>query len=185
MARGAVREPTTAARLAHVAERRRRQFTDVRHPGRPELRVERVLVSPSGIHVVTSRDSSTEAHLDTTRSAAAVVADLLPVRYRSRVTPVLCRTDGLELAERVDAVLVTSPVTLEHILRSTPVVLSTSEVTDVALRLDAGLEPFPVVPLAARRPRRRRAVALAAAVTAGAAAAMAVLGPAVELSRLW
>jgi hypothetical protein len=184
MTRGAVREPSTAARLAHVAERRRRQFVDVRHPGRPELRVERLLVSPGGIHVVTSRDSMGEAHLDTARAAAQVVADLLPVRYRARVQAVLCRTDGVDLAEQVDGVLVTSPVTLEHIIRSTPVVLSTSEVTDVALRLDARLEPFPVVRAGAGRPRRRRLV-LAAAVSGLAAAAASVLAPAAELPPLW
>jgi hypothetical protein len=167
-----------------VAERRRRQFVDVRHPGRPELRVERLLVSPSGIHVVTSRDSASEAHLDTARAAAQVVADLLPVRYRARVQAVLCRTDGVELADLVAGVLVTSPATLEHIVRSTPVTLSTSEVTEVALRLDARLEPFPVDPSGTGRPRRRRLVVLAAVVSALAAAAAGVLAPLAELPPL-
>lgn len=48
----------------------------------------------------------------------------LPPRYRGHVRPVLCRTDDHPSAESVDGVLVTTRETLEHILRSSPVVLS-------------------------------------------------------------
>ena len=63
-------------------------------------------------------------------AAAGVVASLLPQRYREQVRPVLCRVDDVAMAELVDDVLVTSPTTLEHIVASSPPVLSTSEVNE-------------------------------------------------------
>jgi hypothetical protein len=181
MTTGAVRRPGRGAREASLRERRRREFRDVRHPQRPDLRVERVLVCPSGVHVVTTLPPVARtgepvvepAVLARGRAAAAVVAALLPPRYRDRVRPVLCVADDVAVAELVDDVLVTSPSTLEHIVRSSPVVLSTSEVNDVALRLDARLERFPLAH-ARTRPRWRRgaAVLVSALAASGAAAAL-------------
>jgi hypothetical protein len=142
---------------------RRRELRDVRHPLRPDLRVERVIVCPSGVHVVTSLavagagtgaggEPASPAAVAASRTTADLVAVLLPQRYRDRVRPVLCRVDDVAMAELVDDVLVTAPSTLEHIVASSPVVLSTSEVSEVATCLDARMEAFPVP----TPPRRRR-----------------------------
>jgi hypothetical protein len=187
MTTGAVRRPGRGAQDAALRDRRRRELRDVRHPQRPDLRVERVLVCPSGVHVVTTLDPPARRGepvvdpvvLVSGRAAAEVVAALLPPRYRNRVRPVLCVAGDVALAELVEDVLVTSAGTLEHIVSSSPVVLSTSEVNDVALRLAARLEPFPVATLRTRpRWRRRGAVLVASAVAAsgGAAALLAHAG---------
>lgn len=183
MSLGAVGQPRRSARRTDLVKRSRREFRDVRHPMRPDLRVERVLVCPSGVHVVTSLPAGADAavaHLAPPavvaagHTAADLVAGLLPKRYRDRVRPVLCRVDDVPMAELVDDVLVTSPSTLEHIVASSPVVLSTSEVNDVALRLDARLEPFPLPEAPERRRWSRRrgvvAVLVAASSTAGVVA---------------
>lgn len=178
MTLGAVREPRRGARHSDLTGRRKRELRDVRHSQRPDLRIERVLVSPSGIHVVASlhlepgaADLST-VDLARAHAAAGVVASLLPQRYRERVRPVLCRVDDVAMAELVDGVLVTSPTTLEHIMASSPPVLSTSEVNDVGLRLDARLEPFPVARInRSRRWRRRHSVVTGLLAAASGAAA--------------
>jgi hypothetical protein len=183
MTTGAVREPGRRARVAALRERRRREFHDVRHPQRPDLRVEHVLVCPSGVHVLTTlpaplRPGEPEVDpriLAAGRSAAEAVAALLPPRYRDRVRPVLCVPDDVALAELVEDVLVTSRITLEHIVGSSPVVLSTSEVNDVALRLDARLEPYPVAHVRSRPRWRRRAAVLVASVAAASGAGAVAL----------
>jgi hypothetical protein len=183
MTTGAVQGPGRRARDAALRGRSRREFRDVRHPQRPDLRVEHVLVCPSGVHVVTTLSSPARpgeplvdpAVLLRGRTAAEVVAALLPPRYRDRVRPVLCVADDVAMAELVEDVLVTSPSTLEHIVGSSPVVLSTSEVNDVALRLDARLEPFPVAHVRTRPRWRRRAAVLVASAVAASGAAAALL----------
>jgi hypothetical protein len=178
-----VRGPGRRAQDAALRERRRRELRDVRHPQRPDLRVEQVLVCPSGVHVVTTLRSTARrgeplvepAVLLRGRAAAEVVAALLPPRYRDRVRPVLCVAADVAMADLVEDVLVTSPSTLEHILGSSPVVLSTSEVNDVALRLDARLEPFPVAHVRSRPRWRRRAAVLVASAVAASGAAAALL----------
>jgi hypothetical protein len=183
MTTGAVRRPGRGAREASLRERRRREFRDVRHPWRPDLRVEHILVCPSGVHVMTTLASSLRSEESTVdpaalaqgKAAAEVVAALLPARYRDRVHPVLCLADDVAVAELVDDVLVTSPSTLEHIVRSLPVVLSTSEVNDIALKLDARLEPFPVSHARTRPRWRRRLTVLGGAALAASASAAAVL----------
>ena len=177
MTRGTVWEPRRT-QPDDRPDRSRRELHDVRHPLQPGLRVERVLVCPSGVHVVTSAPPSLAGDrpdavlVAAARAAADVVAGLLPVRYRDRVRPVLCHLDAPPMADLVDDVLVTTPSTLEHVVSSLPVRLSTSEVGDVVRRLEAGLEPFPVpAPEPASRWSRRRVVAgLAAAAVATAVA---------------
>ena len=114
MTLGAVREPRRGARHGDLAGRRKRELRDVRHSQRPDLRIERVLVSPSGIHVVASlhlRPGAADGpavspgDLERAHAAAGVVASLLPQRYRERVRPVLCRVDDVAMAELVDDVL--------------------------------------------------------------------------------
>lgn len=146
MSMGAVREPRHSAHNDELARRRRRELTNVRHPSRPDLRVEQILVGPSGIHVVSSLPEGADRFLvSRSKVAAELVASALPERYRGRVRPVLCRVDDVEIADLVGDVLVTTVSTLEHIVRSSPAVLSTSEVNEVALRLGVCLEPFPVL----------------------------------------
>jgi len=184
MTLGAVREPRRGTRHSDLTGRRKRELRDVRHSQRPDLRIERVLVSPSGIHVVASlhlRPGAADGpavspgDLERAHAAAGVVASLLPQRYRERVRPVLCRVDDVAMAELVDDVLVTSPTTLEHIVASSPPVLSTSEVNDVGLRLDARLEPFPVARPNRRRRWRRRHSVLTGLLAAASGAAAFVL----------
>jgi hypothetical protein len=134
-----------------------------------------VLVCPSGIHVVTSLPADADRFLvSRSRLAAELVATLLPERYRARVRPVLCRVDDVEMADLVQDVLVTSAATLEHIVRSSPVVLSTSEINEIALRLDARLEPFPLAEANTRRRWRARRSLSTAFVAASGVAAIAL-----------
>jgi hypothetical protein len=184
MSLGAVREPRRGPRHLDLAARRRREVSDVRHPLTPDVRIDRVLIGPTGIHVVTTVSAVPAsaavplvdaALVSAGRTSAQLVASALPPRYRDRVRPVLCRIDEVALAETVDGVLLTSRGTLEHILASSPVVLSTSEINDVALRLDARLEPFPVAPPEARRRWRRRHTVVAGLVATASGAAVAAL----------
>lgn len=203
MSMGAVREPHRASREPTLAERRRRELRDVQHPLRPELRIERVMMAPSGVFVVstaapspTTRPSTSPSTSPVTaigapgvapgevtaaQAAAEVVSALLPPRYRGRVRAVLCRTDDAPVAEDVDGVLVTTLDTLKHVVSFSPVLLSTSEVNEIALRLSSHLEPCPVVPTQRGRRWRRRhtlaALGLVGLPTAAAALAWLELLP--------
>ena len=83
MTLGAYREPRRAARRIDLAERRRRELRDVRHPWRPDLHVERVLICPSGIHVVTTLPAGEEpaSRLPVAQAAADVVASALVINF--------------------------------------------------------------------------------------------------------
>lgn len=202
MARATVRQARSATVLARLPEHHWRQFHRVRCPGsamatgqtgvgdpRPE-RVEvidRVLVGPSGIYVILTVGAGTPAPLLSAQSAAAAVGAVLPARYRSRVKPVVVRDEDPR-AEWYDEVLVTSYDTLEHIARSTAVVLSTSEVAEVVHRLGTELEELPVVPLERRRRWYTRKPVLAGmvgAVVAAAAGAVAYSSEILELVAGW
>ena len=152
----------------------RRELRNVRHPLVPELTVDRVVVCPSGVHVVASGDRAGTA---SARATADLVRSLLPERYRDRVHPVLCLPGEDPQAERVDEVLITTAATLEHVLRSSPVVLSTSEVHDVALRLDARLVPVaePATSTGSRGRGRRGVLATLAGLATVAAGAGSVV----------
>jgi hypothetical protein len=150
---------------------RRRELRDVRHRSRPELRVERVLVAPSGIYVI-STEADLAAAQRTAQQATELVRALVHPRYRAQVRGAVSRPEATG-ADVVEEVLVTAPDTLEHVVGHSPVVLSTSEVTEVAMRLTALTEPFPIREAAPRRrPWHRWALAggLAAASTATAVA---------------
>jgi len=150
--------------------------------------VERVLLAPSGIYVVATTvqqvprqrvvgdtAAAEVADLDRVRAAAQLVSALLQPRYRTRVRSVLCRPEALA-ADEVGGVLVTSPSTLEHVVQHAPVVLSTSEVHEAALRLSALTEPFPVERPVTARSRWGLRACLAGLVVAASAAAVAALG---------
>jgi hypothetical protein len=174
MHRGLVREPRAAGQLRRLAQARRRQLDTVRRPDVPDLRIDRVVVCPSGVYVISQAGPGVAGlpHdlADTRRSSEAAVAveGVLPQRYRATVRPVLCREDLGEVAEDVRGVLVTTSATLEHVMAFAPVVLSTSEVAGIGTRLGEVLEPFPIE-AAPKRGRLWRRLLVAA--TAGAAAA--------------
>ena len=148
-----------------------RRYPAVRRPGTTEGRIDEVVVGPSGVHVVLrARGDETQqaagpqgSPVDDASGAADAVAGLLPARYRDRVHPELRLDDTRDVASRVGRVLLASPPVLEHIWRSAPRVLSTSEIDDLRHRLDVALEPLVVeTPPVSRwhwlrwRPRRRR-----------------------------
>lgn len=162
-------------------------------PGRPDMPIDHVIVGPSGIYVIwylTSEPDRSDARRDRggPRSqdlgAAAcaeytdVISGLLPPRYRDRVRPVLCLGGDDERAEDSGGVLVASLGTFEHIVRSSPPVLSTSEVGQAYSSLRARLDQVPLVPDTSRR-RLRVALRVAAASVAVAATSIGVviLGP--------
>lgn len=193
MARGSVRGQRSLATLA-LPESHWKQLHGVRRPGRPDARIDHVLVGPSGVyaikywssdagqiipHSTLVHDGAVDAVTTEVLEAACAVGNLLPSRYRSRTRPVLCLRDDEPLADLGGEVMFTSLIALEHILRSSPVVLSTSEVAEVFARLRSRLETFPVLPAAPRRTwsRRRRLTAWLAA----AAAMGGVVGGAVAL----
>lgn len=182
---GAVREPRHGGRHDELARRRSREFHNVRNPSRRDLRIERILVCPSGIHVVTSLPADSDRFLvSRSKVAADLVASLLPERYRGRVHPVLCRLDDVAMADLVNDVLVTTASTLEHIARRSPVVLSTSEVNEIALRLDARLEPFPLAQKTRQRRWTWRRGLLAGLATAASTVGILTLADGVGLTAL-
>lgn len=179
MSMGTARDVRTTSRGAVASARRHRELQHVRHPLQPGHRLERVVVCASGVHVVTN-PSETDGGpgavlLSTCCTAAEVVRSLLPPRYHDRVRPVLCLTTPEPTADLVDGVLVTTRDTFEHIIRSSPVVLSTSEVNEIALRLDAVLEPFPAAPRTGDTRHRGRRTVLATVAAATSAAAVVLL----------
>jgi hypothetical protein len=132
-----------------------RRYRNVRRPG-SSLRIDEVVVGPSGVHVVLECPGGTvgDPLVPVAAGAAEGVAGLLPVRYRARVRPELrLAEDAGDVATWHDDVLLASPRALEHTWRYGPRVLSTSEIAEVSRWLDARLE---VVPVAAPPAQRRR-----------------------------
>jgi hypothetical protein len=185
MTRESVRSPRDMMAVS-LPESHWKQIRDVRWPGRSDAQIDHVLAGPSGLYVIqylsvagrSLQDGghSCEVEVAATSEAARAVAELLPTRYRSKVRPVLCLLSDDAIADLVDGVTVTSCLALEHILRSSPVVLSTCEVAEVSGRLRGVLEPVPV----AVEPRRgwwaRSRRLLVAAAAAGVASAVALVG---------
>jgi len=138
-----------------------KQFHNVWWPGRSDAQIDHVLVGPSGAYVIQYRSSqhllppgllsqAIESATTEPSDSALAVGALLPTRYRPRVKPVLCFREAEPVADQVGGVLVTSSMALEHILRSSPVVFSTSEVAEVFNCLKSRLVQVPAVPA---RPR--------------------------------
>lgn len=180
MTRESVRETPVAAGSRPLPATHWKQLHRMRSPLQPDTTLEHVLVGPSGAFVISYQDAGGDLgrtrmiDVAVVQDSAAVVGALLPSRYQQRVRPVLCLRGGQELAEEVTGVMVTSPFTLEHILRSSPVVLSTSEVAEVSSLLQTRLEQLP--PADARSARRWDASRLAAVAASVAAAAAGVMG---------
>ena len=153
------------------------QMRRVRVRGRTGMLVDHVLLGPSGIYVICDLTGGCDGPGATARGAGSRVVDLaaeacaehaellgdvLAPRYRHRVRPILCVDDAEERSEVTGGVLVASCETLAHVLRSSPPVLSTSEVAHASSRLEACLEVVPLAPETARRGPRfalRRAAA--------------------------
>lgn len=189
MTRARVRQPRPTTTLEALPATYWSQMRRVRWPGRPDMLIDHVLVGPSGIYVIRYLPSEPDTPGATTGhgrqrlhdlGAAActeyadVINDLLPPRYRDRVRPVLCLRGDDERAEEVGGVLVASQSTFEHIVCSSPPVLSTSEVSQAYSSLRASLEQVPPAPDTSRR-RLKVALRVAAASVAVAAASVAVL----------
>lgn len=180
MARESVGTTRVATGSGRLPETHWKQLHRMRSPLRPDTTVEHVLVGPSGAFVISYQDAGGELgrtrmiDVAVVQDSAAVVGALLPSRYQQRVRPVLCLQGGQELAEEVTGVMVTSPFTLEHILRSSPPVLSTSEVAEVSSLLRSRLEQLP--PPDAGLTRRWYRTRVAAVTTAVAAAAASIAG---------
>lgn len=183
MARGLARRPT-AEQHERLPAPYWTLLTQVRPPGRPDLRIDEVLAGPSGVHVVVNQarrpgtdaplgpdDSGLEVVAALAVSAATTVADLLDERYRRHAFPAVCLLGTVDLGFGIGDVLVASPDVLRHTWRHRPNVLSTSEATEVAAQLRARLEPFPVEttrpPRRWRRPWRRPLGRVAGAGAAG------------------
>lgn len=174
------------------------QMRRVCWPGRPDVLIDHVLVGPSGIYVIcyptsapdrpdATRALGGERALDAAVATCAehtgVIRDLLPPRYRARVRPVLCLGGDGERAEESGGVLLASLGAFEHIVHSSPPVLSTSEVHQANSCLRSRLEQVPPAPDPSRR---RFGTALRVAATslavATASTGVAVLGAeAIEL----
>lgn len=141
-------------------------------PGGPAHPADEVLVGPSGVYVIVRRTGGLEVDVDAARTAATAVTGMLPDRYRERVVPVLCLLDDDPVAQWQDGVLVTGTSTMPHVVRSSPVRLSTSEVRGLGPALAARLDRGPDNAVAPRR--RRPSLALLAGV---AASATVILSP--------
>ncbi len=173
-----------------------KQFRNVRWPGRSDAQIDHVLVGPSGVYVIHYPPSEPQVRDDggawcepevaQSSEAARAVAGLLLPRYQATVRPLVCFLSDDALADVVDGVTITSRLALEHILRSSPVVLSTCEVAEVSGILNGRLEPVPLVaPESSARGglRRRMLAGVAAAAVVGVGAAF---GPEfAEISRAW
>lgn len=189
MTRALVQGPRPTTTLEALPKAYWSQMHRVCWPGRPDLLIDHVLVGPSGIYVV----RYLPAELDETGAApghdrrglhgvgaaacveyADIVTGLLPPRYRDRGRPVLCLRGGVERAEDLDGVQVTTLGALGHIVRSSTPVLSTSEVRQAFALLRANLVDVPLEAGPSRR-RLRAALRMAAAPVAVAAASVGVL----------
>lgn len=196
MARKVALAPAAVQRAEPLPARYWTQLEDMRVPGR-EDRIARVLVGPSGVHVVTdvagqpdpvstvtAAGPDLEASAQRAAAVAADVAGLLPLRYRHVVTAELCLTGLTATATSVGPVVAGSPDMLDQAWRNRRRVVSTSEAAVLVRMLGDRLEPFPE-PVAPRRARwwrrwpRRWVVGGAAALTgaaAGGVVAVAELG---------
>src|SRR4051812_21081684 len=151
MARGPARRAATAHPVEPLPAQYWTSLTSLRWPGSPHLRIDEVLIGPSGIHVVLQQPvparetqaAAIGAHHEFETAAglaaagAAAVGDLLPVRYREVVSPAVRLTDTHDVGLSIGTVLVASPGVLRHAWRHGPRVLSTSEATEIAGRLRA------------------------------------------------
>jgi len=167
-------------------------FDAVRWPGRPEDRIDEVVVGPSGVHVLLHQEQSAgvrgslraEEIVTRSRDAADAVAGLLPSRYRDALRPVVCLCGTNDIGEVVDGVRLASPEPLRFALRHQPRVLSTSEVAEVSARLRLALTPYPA-PAAPPAVRSLRRLWLRAAAAGFAIVSVVTVLFEAAAGRLW
>jgi hypothetical protein len=167
-------------------------FDAVRWPGRPEDRIDEVVVGPSGVHVLLHQEQSAgvrgslraEEIVTRSRDAADAVGVLLPSRYRDALRPVVCLCGTNDIGEVVDGVRLASPEPLRFALRHQPRVLSTSEVAEVSARLRLALTPYPA-PAAPPAVRSLRRLWLRAAAAGFAIVSVVTVLFEAAAGRLW
>lgn len=167
MARKSVRDPRADTWFERLPASHWTHVAPSTGAGTTRAPADHVLVGPSGVYVVVRRLGALDIDVVDTRVAAASVAALLPVRYRPSIVPVLCVEDDDPIAESHGDVLVTGLSTLEHVVRSSPVVLSTSEVRGLGAALAGVLGNRPAAP--DKPPRRPVPLAALGCVAATAA----------------
>lgn len=186
MTQAAVHATVGWAGFAGRAERCPKVFLDVRTPEEPGHRIAQVVASPTGIHVAVrpangGSAGNLTAAIDASVSSAEAVGRLLPDRYRVHVRAVVLEDhDGAAGGD--DRVIVATAETLSHIVRASPVVLSTSELNEIVSRLESRLETLLVENAASRRGLSWGARLLAGSVGTSACVAASVL--ALELAEL-
>ncbi len=149
---GAVGEKATGQVLSHLDSSVWTTWHDVRWPGRQRANIDHVVIGPSGVFVVDSKNwsgtvlvkdgvlrqngYSREKAVAGVAEAAIAVHQLVPY---VPVHPVLClvRDEPVELWVR--NVMLSSPGTLDHMLRTQPGVLTQEQVREAVALLEAGL----------------------------------------------
>lgn len=167
--RGAEGERRTADALAALPAESWTVFHDLRWPGRRFANVDHVVVGPSGVFVIDSKNWSgsitvssnvlrqngrarEEAVVGATESALAV-GQLAPLLRPDLVKPVLCFVREEPLTGWARDVMITSTTTLVPMLLSRPAVLSSDEVHHLSLDLDGGIRS--AIDPSTGRPSRR------------------------------
>jgi hypothetical protein len=173
--RGAQGEEATAEALADLPAGEWTVIHDVAWPGRKLANIDHVVVGPSGVFVIDTKNWSGEitvdddvlrqngrARVSTVRgaeAAAEAVAALLPTVRRDHVHAVLCFTDSEAPSVPVGHVLVSSTSILVRLLSAGATVMSGEQVRAVAealrSRLPAATEPRPRAQLTAATPRSK------------------------------
>ncbi len=180
--RGAEGERATAEALAALPTETWTVLHDVKWPGRTYANIDHIVVGPTGVFVIDSKNWSgavavrngvlrqngyaRETDVDSAASAASVVAPLVPLLRRDLVRPVLCFTRDEQLTGSVRQVLVCSTTNVVTLLTSRSAVLSPDEVRQLSSDIENALRASPPAPsrsrphsTAARRPsvaRHRR-----------------------------
>lgn len=155
--RGQVGEEATAAVLAQLPPGDWAVLHDLHWPGRTFANVDHVVIGPSGVFVIDSKNWSGEVRVrdDVLRQngrkretavagaaeAALAVSSLTQFVTPQQVHPVLCFVRDEPVTGWARDVMVSSTTTLLDMLLSRPPVLSPEQCRLVTLDLDAGLRP--------------------------------------------
>jgi hypothetical protein len=186
--RGRDGERATAVALAELPVDLWTVIHDVRWPGRARANIDHVVVGPSGVFVVDSKNWSgaiavregvlrqngwkRDREASGAIEAARVVAGLLPEAPLGMVRPVLCFVRDEPVSDTTNGVLLCSTSNIAALLESIPPTLDDDSRHDVARRLAAGLSSHvgTATPLRPARPQRsatNRLIATGPTVRAG------------------
>ncbi|WP_372728852.1 nuclease-related domain-containing protein, partial [Nocardioides sp.] len=169
--RGAEGEQATADVLASLPRHAWTVFHDVRWPGRQYANVDHVVVGPTGVFVIDSKNwsgsitvrenvlrqngRSREAAVFGAAEAAIAVSQVVPVVIPQHVYPVLCFVRPDPLTGWARDVIVTSTSNLLEMLTSRPVVLPPHIAQEACLQLDAMFRSATRPPASSQPPPRR------------------------------